>query len=68
MVKVSRTHHITKDGVVKKNPMGKSKEYNSTQEVVLGRFDRLIVYFEGHEFEITHDSRTNENLMIRKVL
>lgn len=37
------------------------------RSITLGKNDLLIIYFEGHTFEIEYDERTNESLKMKKI-
>jgi len=38
------------------------------RKITLTKDDKLKVYFEGHEFLISYDENTNENLKMRKLI
>ena len=38
------------------------------KEISLSQDDELHVYFEGHEYIVKYDVRTNESLIMEKVM
>lgn len=36
--------------------------------IYMGKYDTVELFFEGHTFQVEYDTKTNENLKMKKVI